>query len=73
MIRSRQQTLNVYGAFDALEFEHHPSRRPASRTHASYDSLRVVRLGADYALSDICARAESLGDQRALGAPVARA
>ena len=57
MIRSRQQTLNVYGAFDALESTS-PSRRRALRTHASYDSLRVLRLGADYALSDIWLGAE---------------
>jgi hemolysin activation/secretion protein len=52
VIRSRQQTLNVYGAFDALESS--ISISPTGvRTEASYDSLRVFRTGADYALSDI--------------------
>ena len=50
VIRSRQQTLTVYGGLDGMEatvFTGTPS------TRASFDSLRVIRLGEDYVLSDI--------------------
>jgi hemolysin activation/secretion protein len=49
VIRSRQQTLNVYMAFDGLE-----SRVDTGNplTRATFDSLRVVRLGGDYVMSD---------------------
>ena len=50
VIRSRQQTLTLYGGLDAMEatvFTGTPS------TRASFDSLRVIRLGEDYVLSDI--------------------
>ncbi len=50
VIRSRQQTLNVYTSLDALE-SHVDDGVPA--TLASYDSLRVLRLGEDYAMSDL--------------------
>jgi hemolysin activation/secretion protein len=53
VIRSRQQTLNVYGDFDALESSISLAPNGAPRTEASYDSLRVFRTGADYALSDV--------------------
>jgi hemolysin activation/secretion protein len=50
VIRSRQQTLNVYSALDALESNVHIGEQS---TLASYDSLRVLRLGEDYAMSDL--------------------
>ena len=52
VIRSRQQTLNVYGAFDGLESTITDTTTGARAT-ASYDSLRVLRIGEDYALSDL--------------------
>jgi hemolysin activation/secretion protein len=52
VIRSRQQTLNVYGTFDGLDSTiTNTSNGP--RATASYDSLRVLRVGEDYALSDL--------------------
>ncbi len=57
VIRSRQQTLNVNLAFDALDSN--ISIAPQGvRTQASYDALRVMRLGEDYALSDVWLGAE---------------
>ena len=53
VIRSRQQTLNVNLAFDALDSDISISPQGTPRTRASYDALRVMRLGADYALSDL--------------------
>ncbi|HEX4173563.1 MAG TPA: ShlB/FhaC/HecB family hemolysin secretion/activation protein [Acetobacteraceae bacterium] len=53
VIRSRQQTLNVYGDFDALESSISLAPNGAPRSESSYDSLRVFRAGADYALSDV--------------------
>jgi len=50
VIRSRQQTLNVYTSFDALESN---VRDGVPLATASYDSLRVLRLGEDYAMSDL--------------------
>ncbi len=50
VLRSRQQTLNVFAAFDALESEIDTGKPTLVR--GSFDSLRVVRLGEDYALSD---------------------
>ena len=50
IIRSRQQTLNVYAAFDGLE-SRIQTGIPLAR--ASFDSLRVLRLGEDYVLSDV--------------------
>jgi hemolysin activation/secretion protein len=52
VIRSRQQTLNVYGAFDGLESTI-TNTTTGVRATASYDSLRVLRVGEDYALSDL--------------------
>ena len=50
VIRSRQQTLTVFGSLDGLEgavFTGTPPMR------SSFDSLRVLRAGEDYVLSDI--------------------
>ena len=49
VIRSRQQTLNVYLAFDALQ----STINANGEFPQSYDALRVLRLGEEYALSDI--------------------
>ncbi len=56
IIRSRQQTLNVRLSFDGIESTINLGN-PSSR--ASYDALSVIRLSADYALSDVL-----LGSQR---------
>jgi len=53
VIRSRQQTLNTWLAFDGIESTINSSLGGGGVT--SYDSLRVARLGADYALSDLWA------------------
>lgn len=55
LIRSRQQNLNVYGTFDALESTIDTITAGSGGTSglASFDSLRIVRLGADYAVSDL--------------------
>ncbi len=53
VIRSRQQTLNVNLAFDALDSDISITPQGTPRTRASYDALRVMRLGEDYALSDL--------------------
>jgi hemolysin activation/secretion protein len=50
IIRSRQQTLNIYTALDALQSNVHTGQ---AQTLTSYDSLRVARLGEDYAMSDL--------------------
>jgi hemolysin activation/secretion protein len=50
VIRSRQQTLNIYTALDSLESN---VREGTPLVLASYDSLRVLRLGEDYAMSDL--------------------
>lgn len=54
VIRSRQQTLNLLVTLDAIESE---VKDNASATggygRASFDSLRVIRFGAEYALSDL--------------------
>ena len=53
VIRSRQQTLNVNLIFDALDSDISVEPQGTPRTQASYDALRIMRLGADYALSDL--------------------
>ena len=53
IIRSRQQTLNSYLAFDALDSNISTAPAGSPRLQASYDALRIMRLGADYALSDL--------------------
>ncbi|HEY1936193.1 MAG TPA: ShlB/FhaC/HecB family hemolysin secretion/activation protein [Acetobacteraceae bacterium] len=56
VIRARQQTLNVSLTFDALESEvDDNSSSSGGYGRASFDSLRVLRAGADYALSDLWA------------------
>lgn len=57
LIRRREQTLNLVAIFDALESDITEgaagSGSGSGSTRASYDSLRVLRLGADYALLDL--------------------
>ena len=53
VIRSRQQTLNANLLFDALDSNISIQPAGTTRTQASYDALRVMRLGIDYALSDL--------------------
>jgi hemolysin activation/secretion protein len=50
VIRSRQQTLNLYTSLDALVSN---VRTGEPLALASQDSLRVLRIGEDYAMSDI--------------------
>ena len=52
LIRSRQQTLNLAAFFDALQ-SHVDTASSNVTTLASRDNLRVLRLGADYALRDV--------------------
>ncbi len=51
VIRSRQQTLNASLNLDMLESE--IDIAPGGASQQTTDSLRVIRLGADYALSDL--------------------
>jgi hemolysin activation/secretion protein len=62
VIRSRQQTLNVHVSFDGLEstIDVNPDN-----TRQSFDSLRVLRASADYALADLWAG----GDRAAVARP----
>jgi hemolysin activation/secretion protein len=53
LIRSRQQTLNLFGALDALETNVRTGANGAPLVTTNYDSLRMVRLGVDYASSDL--------------------
>ncbi len=53
VIRSRQQTLNVYLDFDALQSNVQTATNGAPLITTSYDSLRVFRTGEDYAMSDL--------------------
>lgn len=52
LLRARQQSLNVYGAFDGLvsQIDLNPAGFSIS---ASHDSLRILRVGLDYARSDL--------------------
>ena len=52
IIRARQQTLNVVAIGDALESEI-DNGTGSDTFRSSYDSLRVARIGGDYALSDL--------------------
>jgi hemolysin activation/secretion protein len=54
VIRSRKQTLNTWLAFDGIESSI-DTNATGTPTRTSYDSLRIVRLGADYVLSDLLA------------------
>ena len=58
VIRARQQTLNALLLFDALDSNISIQPAGTARTQASYDALRVMRTGVDYALSDIWLGAE---------------
>ena len=59
LIRARQQTLNLAGFFDAIESVITQVGNTASGVLRGHDSLRVARIGADYALQD-----GLLGDDR---------
>ncbi len=52
MIRSRQQTLTLLAGFEALESEVEVAGAGGD-VRASYDSLRVIRIGADWARQDV--------------------
>ena len=52
LIRARQQTLNLTGFFDAIETVITQAGAGAGSISRGYDSLRVARFGADYALQD---------------------
>ena len=60
LLRSREQRLDLTGAFDVIESDVHDTNSGTSR-RSSYDSLRVMRLGFDYALLDTIAGAERGG------------
>ena len=54
LIRSRQQTLNLVGAFDVIESEILTDTGAGGQpVKSSFDSLRVLRAGADYSIYDI--------------------
>ena len=54
LIRSRQQTLNLVGNFDVIESEILTNTGAnGSAIKSSFDSLRVLRAGADYSFYDI--------------------
>ena len=55
VIRSRQQTLNIFGTFEGIESE---IRTGNPQSRASFDSLRVLRIGEEYVLSDTMFGAE---------------
>jgi hemolysin activation/secretion protein len=54
LVRARDQSLNLIAAFDAVESDISNSLGAGgTRVPASYDSLRVLRIGVDYALLDL--------------------
>jgi hemolysin activation/secretion protein len=55
LIRRRNQVLTVSGGLDALETEIRIGTGAEGETRASYDSLRVLRLGAEWARQDLLA------------------
>ncbi len=56
VIRSRRQTLNTWLALDGVETEIDTNAGTGGASApSSYDALRVLRAGADYALSDLWA------------------
>ena len=59
VIRSRQQTLNVYAVLRRAGFQRSPTPRPACVLTASYDSLRVLR-SARTTRCRICCSAPSI-------------
>jgi hemolysin activation/secretion protein len=52
LIRARQQTLNLSGYFDAIETRITQIAVTGTGLQRGFDSLRVARLGADYAVQD---------------------
>jgi hemolysin activation/secretion protein len=53
LLRQREQSLNLLANFDAIESNVDVNLGPGgSSQRSSYDSLRILRLGADYALLD---------------------
>ena len=53
LLRSRAQSLNLVGNFDAIQSNNLNDQGANGATQrSSYDSLRVLRFGADYALLD---------------------
>jgi hemolysin activation/secretion protein len=60
VIRSRKQNLNVWLAFDGIEESINTNSGPGGGSAlTSYDALRILRMGADYGISDLLA-----GDSR---------
>ncbi len=58
LIRSRQQTLNVIANLDAIETETRTLSGPEGQeARASRNSLRIARVGAEYAIEDLLAGA----------------
>ena len=56
VIRSRQQTLNVIANLDAVETEIRTESGPQGQEiRASRDSLRIFRIGSEYAIEDLLA------------------
>ncbi|WP_338663939.1 ShlB/FhaC/HecB family hemolysin secretion/activation protein [Pararoseomonas sp. SCSIO 73927] len=55
LIRSRSQSLNIVGAFDVIESDIDIDDANGRRTRFSRDSLRVARLGGDWAVFDLLA------------------
>ncbi len=56
VIRSRQQTLNMIANLDAVETEIRTQSGPQGQEiRASRDSLRIGRIGAEYAIEDLLA------------------
>jgi hemolysin activation/secretion protein len=56
LIRERQQTLNLTANFDAVQSLVEDNQGPGGSTaRVSYDSVRVLRLGGDYAWLDLWA------------------
>ena len=53
VIRSRQQTLNLFVDLDALESNVRTGPASYDLNTTSFNSLRVLRVGEDYALSDL--------------------
>jgi hemolysin activation/secretion protein len=54
LIRSRQQTLNIVSIFDVIESEILTNTGAGGQAFkSSFDSLRVLRAGADYSIYDI--------------------
>lgn len=53
LLRTRSESLNLTGAFDAIESNILNSLGPGgSQQRSSFDSLRILRFGADYTLLD---------------------